>query len=201
MHQSDFTSPHHHLSVLQAPWRERTAESWRPRTTWTASWWAEPHWNPSSSTSSTRKRNRNRKTRSTRPFRSSPCVCRPGRPIHREFYFENMHWMRKCCVFIRANNQTADCVSSFYHQLCFGECYSTRYISTSWKQSVLVSSDDLMSLGGNQLSFRVKTRVKSVFHFTVSLISSSSDCDNVPERYETLVGRPVVSCVCCDVVY
>lgn len=104
-------------------------------------------------------------------------------------------------VFIRANNQTADCVSSFYHQLCFWECYSTRYISTSWKQSVLVSSDDLMSLGGNQLSFRVKTRVKSVFHFTVSLISSSSDCDNVPERYETLVGRPVVSCVCCDVVY
>lgn len=112
-------SPHHHLSVLQAPWRERTAESWRPRTTWTASWWAEPHWNPSSSTSSTRERNRNRKTRSTRPFRSSSRVCRAGRPIHREFYFENMHWMRKCCVFIRANNQTADCVSSFYHQLCF----------------------------------------------------------------------------------
>lgn len=64
-------------------------------------------------------------------------------------------------------------------------------------QSVLLFSDDLKSLRGNQLSFRVKTRAQSLFSIlTVSLISSSSNCDNVHERQETFVGRPVVSCVC-----
>lgn len=41
------------LSVLQVQWREPTARNWRLRPTWMGSWWAEPLWSRSLSTSST----------------------------------------------------------------------------------------------------------------------------------------------------